>query len=336
MDREREFIKNTKPQKNLLLWGLLVMLACISLEYWAYKHLQGIKDNPTLMSEVTEEGEYVCVVVESMTDFFASSTDGKEGEKKIYFLFDSEYLYTANLREKELKKLEKILEYSYDTERTTEPEPVKICGTTKYIDIKLKDLAIDSYNEIFNTDFLTYENFEKYVTNYYIDTASKVDDDFLWQSVLIGIFFCLGILLIYYYVKNAKNIKQTLSQYSHDLEVIKNEAISLNSLYEKKARIYLTENYIINLAKGLEIIDYKEVIWVYPHESRQNGYITQKSICVVTKDTKVHVIAVLSANKKNIAVCDKIYDILKQKVANAIQGYSDENREKAKDLFKNK
>ncbi len=330
MNDEKEFIKNTKPRSGLLIWAIIIVSSCIILEFLAYRHLQETKNDPAILSDISKEGEYTCIDVDYMTDYFAS----REGKKKIYFLFDLNYIYAVNLNKNAEKRLQKILDYSYDPFAVEKPDTVKVCGTTRLIDPKLKELAIDSYNEIFDKEFLDRDNFEDYLTSYYIDTDSEIDANFLYQSLLLTFFSLIGLSLLYTYFKNAKTLKETLNLHSHEMEKIKSEAVSSETLYYKKSKLYLTKDYIINLAHGFEIYKYEDIVWVYPYELRQNGYVTNKFIYVVTKDSKVHPISTLTTNKKNNAKYDEIYRALLIKVPNALEGYTEDNAEKAKDRYK--
>ena len=89
-------------------------------------------------------------------------------------------------------------------------------------------------------------------------------------------------------------------------------------------------------------------MWVYPFITKQNGITTSKSIYVVTNNGKSNVVAVVNTwGKKNKASFEELYqDIIHSnfkkyhlqdiinKVPNVLAGYSKENMEKAKEMYK--
>ena len=335
MDKEKEFKKNIKVKTGTLIIGLIMLALGIGLEIFAYLHMKNTTENPIILEDANKEGEYVCLNVESMTDYFATYGTEKKASQKVYFLFDDKYMYMANLNENGLKELESIMEYAYSEDENKEkPEPIKVCGITTFIPSKLKSLAINAYNEMADEKILTNSNFESYLTDFYINTEGGPKEDIIWQSLLIGCLSLPGIALIFSYLKNAKMTKATLSKFTNEMDRIKSDACAPDTLYEKKASIYLTKDYIINFATGFEIYNYNEIIWIYPYEFRQNGVITQKSIYVVTNDSKVHVIANMPTSKKNNIRYDEIYESLLLKVPNALHGYSKENVQKSKEMYK--
>ena len=75
------------------------------------------------------------------------------------------------------------------------------------------------------------------------------------------------------------------------------------------------------------------IVWIYPHEYRYNGSLSQKSIFVVTKNSKAHKLATVSASKKNLVMFDELYNTFLNRMPNVLSGYTKENKEKAKELY---
>ena len=114
-------------------------------------------------------------------------------------------------------------------------------------------------------------------------------------------------------------------------EQIDKEMNDPDAFYYKNAHTYLTKNYIVNFMSTFEAIPYKEVIWVYKYELRQNGIKSQQSVQVMTKDGKTHAIATLTGlTKKANDVFNEILETVAQRSTNALIGYTKENREKVK------
>ena len=97
--------------------------------------------------------------------------------------------------------------------------------------------------------------------------------------------------------------------------------------------MYITKNYLISYAAGLELYDYKDIVWIYPHEYRYNGSLSQKSMMIVLKDSKTKKLATVSASKKNLNMFDEMYESLLNKMPDVLSGYTKENKEKAKQLY---
>ncbi len=153
------------------------------------------------------------------------------------------------------------------------------------------------------------------------------------SAAFIGI---IGTSFIIVYICRVITTQKTLKEFGDKFEQIKRDALDEDVIYNKKAKVYLTKDYIINFAKGLEIIDYNDISWIYPYEFRQNGALTQKSIYVITNNSKTHIIASVNVSKKMLAYFDEIYNSLLLKVPDALHGYTDENRKIFKERNKKK
>lgn len=337
MDKTGEFMKNIEVKKGLLIAAILIFLACIGFEFCAYKSMKNTTQNAKPLLEVTDSNEYAYIDVETMTECFAKYTEGENTLEEVHFVFDVDYLYIASINSKYQKELKDILDYTYSTDETLiKPETVRIYGYSTYIPDELESLAIESYNDIFYTDFMESANFHDYFGYYYLNTEKSPAEDFLWQSILIGVLAVVGLVCLYVYNKKMKTTKMTMSSYTHQMEKIKMDINAPETVYSKKAKIYLTEYYIINFANGFEIYEYKDIVWIYPHELRQNGFVTQKSIYIVTKDSKVHAIANMGASKKNATTYNELYETLRIRIPHALYGYTKKNIAKSKEMYDTK
>lgn len=324
------FEKKTKPSKIKLIIAIILFASCMINEFAFYSVMQDKKANAIGLTEAKDIGEYACVEVHGMTDYFAEQTFDSSTSEKYYFVGDENYLYIANIDSEKIKDLDKILNGSEEEEAS----PVRICGSTESIPSELKKLAISSYNELYEQEFLTNDNFYDYLGGYYIDTQKGPEDEFIAQSLVAVVFLVVGVIILLVYYNDVRKTKKTLAKYASEIEAIKMEIAAPDTLYDKKAKVFLTNKRIINVASGMEIYDYKDIIWVYPHELRQNGYTTQKSIYVVTSDKKAHIIANISTSKKNNIKFDEIYESLMIKMPDALHGYTQENRQKVKEMAK--
>jgi len=337
MENDRELSKNIKTPKGILIMGLIFVIVSLIVEGLFILDVKDKTDNKISMidAEKQDAGAYACIDVSYMTEYFATYSSDEETSKWVYFVFDEDYTYMANITGKTLEELEPILNYTYRNEDSEEeqPEPVTICGITETIPDKLKNLAIKSYNKLYDDDIVNEENFYEQLGIYYLDTTQAPTSDLIGETIFVGVFFLIGLILVITYFKRNNTTKKTLERYASTIENIKMDALSPETIFNKKAKIYFTREYIINFAIGFEIIDYKDIVWIYPYILRTNGFVTQKSIYVVTKDKKVHIIASLPTNKKDTVTYEELYNTLVTKVPNALIGYTKENQEKVKDLY---
>ena len=79
----------------------------------------------------------------------------------------------------------------------------------------------------------------------------------------------------------------------------------------------------------MKIIELKSISWLYPYENRHNGVVTNRSICIYTRDKQKHMIGNINNWGKNKdAAYNKLYQLLLEKTPDALHGYSKENKEK--------
>lgn len=210
----------------------------------------------------------------------------------------------------------------------------KICGYTKQIPSKLKSLTISAYKEIFGTSVLTNSNFADVFGSYYIDSASTPMKNFTMNASIGGMVSIVGFVILGIYIKNVLKTKKALQTNETRIEEIKRQVGAPDAIHESKAKVFLTKDYLINYANGLEIYENKDIVWIYPHELRRNGFVQSRSIYVVTSNSKVHIVANLNASKKNNTLFDELYQEFLDKLPDVLHGYTKENREEAKNRYR--
>lgn len=336
MDKKEEFLKNIKPRK----WGLLIaavfLLSVVASLGVAYKAAKDEVDKETPLKEVQDEDIYACIDAEFAFGPIAETT-GSTGEKvNAYIIIDDETAYIAGITENLEDKLKDVISYTYTAEddEVEKPESVKLCGMSRGITTDLKDLTIEGYNTILDTEILNSSNFDQVFGYYYIDSTKSPYDSLYAECGVLVVFGIIGLVILAVYIFQTISTNKTLKKYENQMDKIALDIASPDTIYDKKARVYFTKDYIVDFASGFKVYEYKDIVWIYPHEMRQNGYVTQKSIYVVTSDSKAHVIANLSASKKNRATADELYQSLVIKMPNVLHGYTEENKRKAKELYK--
>ena len=332
MEKSVVFEKNIKSGKKFLIVGTILLIITCAFSILMFFSYQSDMKNPTKLIDIKEEGKYAKVSASVMTDYFATN-DYTGREHKSYFIYDNQYMYIVDLNEKTRKELDVIYNYSYDqNEDAVAPNSVEIKGMTKKIPSDLKQIAINAYNELYGEKLVNNSNFSTYFGDVYLDTYESPMTDFSYTFVYSFPFLLIGLIFLFSYFKISHTTKKNKMKYNEVWDKILKE-VNDSELYYKKAKLYLTNSYIISYQNGLEIYDYKDVVWVYPHEYRYNGAVTQKSIFVVTKNGKAHKLSTLSTSKKNKILFDELYNTLMNKMPDVLKGYTKENIKAAKELY---
>lgn len=249
-------------------------------------------------------------------------------EDKYYFLSDGEYVYIAYLDYQTVQEINKF---------TSSGSVVNLTGITKRIPKDIKNIAIDVYNDILGDDVVNQDNFENYFGNIYLDVTSPINDNTVY--VLLSIFFgIIGLLILISYITFRVITNKTIKSLSlEEWYKINSEIEEASTNYYKKAKLYLTKNYLVYFSRGMNVIKYTDILWMYPFELRQYGFTTTKSIVIVDKKNKKHVIAGisnLSRNSKN--TYDEIFTTIMNKNKQMLIGFTTENKNKVKELVQKK
>lgn len=332
MGKREEFLKNIQKGKLNLIIGIAFLVMSLISGVVIVSNKNKEMKNVTPLKEVKSSDVYASVDVSLMTDYFATN-DYAGIEHKTYFVWDDQYLYIVDLNEKNREALNTIYEYSYSDEEIEEPSAVTIKGMTKTIPADLKKIAISAYNEFYGDKFLTLSNFSDYLGVVYLDTYESPQTDLLTELIVCLPTLIIGTVLLLVYLRTKSITKKCITRLENKWEVLLQEMDTSETFYYKKAKIYLTKSYLVSHSNGLEVYDYNDIVWVYPHEYRYNGSLSQKSLMIVTKNGKAHKLATVSASKKNLALFDEMYDTFLNRVPNALSGYTKENRDKAKELY---
>lgn len=333
MGKKEEFLKNIKSNKITLIVGILFLLSSLVSGIVVYSNKGKEMKDVKALAEVKKEEVYASVDVQVMTDYFATN-DYAGIEHKTYFVWDKEYLYIVDLNDKTRESLNPIYDYSYAKEKQEEkPSPVTIKGMTKTIPSDLKKIAIDAYNTLYDEKILNTSNFSDYLGVVYLDTYESPMTDLTTELIVCLPFLIIGAIVIFVYFRKNMVTKKCIEKLEGKWEEVLQEMDATDNFYFKKARVYITRNYVVSYAGGLEVYPYSDIVWIYPHEYRYNGALSQKSIMMVTKNGKAHKLATVSASKKNLNTFDEMYDTLMNRMPNALSGYTKENKEKAKELY---
>ncbi len=273
------------------------------------------------IQDISNEDQYVECRVVAITECIADYSKDNKVIDEYYLATDGSNVYILDLSKIQYTLLCNELQNEYS-------EGATIYGISTNIQTELKQIAIDMYNEAYNTDELTLENFEDYFTPYLINAKYNPNES---ATVLkrIGYIFgvlsiLFGIYCIFIMIKSRKNIDEFSKE--HDLEdLIKQLSSSSKTEYEKSKLIFL-KDYIISYSSTLYIINYSDIIWAYPYDYRVYGIVTAKRIVIITKDKKQYIIGNTSTiRKKNKEQYEKCINEIAKRSPNALIGYSVEN-----------
>lgn len=188
--------KQKKKEKNILLklFLCLIYLIMITILFVISYNLYEKKQEIVSWSEVENIDDYTYMDIYKMSEKFAYY---KESNIGIHFVIEKEetglwHTYLIAIDENEYDKYKSIIDYTY--ERTDKvPEPIRVYGYPVIISKEIKALAIKNIpnfvpkeNEIVIND----ENYEKYLTNSYLDTTKEKKEEF-------SIILCISLLLIF-------------------------------------------------------------------------------------------------------------------------------------------
>ena len=322
--------KEEKRMKKGLIIGIIIMALSFAIFYLGFKKIDDAEKNmedlhTIIIKNDDKKSDKRSYVTSTKNPYkFAGYKDTTDA---YYFVTDGKYLYVAYLSE--------IYANSITSDN---PQTVKIEGTTKLTPKDVKEIAIDTYNEIFeleDAEKLTLADYNNYFGEVYLDTIEASDEEGFYFAMGV-IVFAVGLVLII--VNAIRNIsyKNKLKKFTQsDVDKYDKEMEDEESFYYEKSKLYLTPNYIINFGTKFSIINYKDIVWVYPYEHRTNGIKDNQSIIVKDKFGKTTTVASLALiTKAKKEEFNEILNTIISKNSNMLVGYTPENISKYKEISK--
>lgn len=321
--------------RNIII-GIILLGLAVLCWFWRKQEIasanKNIKDLNTIISSKEKENQKSYLNVKSIPYKFAVYDDTTDS---YYIVSDGKYMYILYMSVADFNKLNK--EDIYE-------RAMKVEGITKMTTKDVKQLAIDTYNTTIEKqeEKLTLADFENYFGAVYLDMTAL---DGAVAFVPMACFYLLllfgGILFIvatFNFIKFNREIKKLDANQISKLDMEMNDP---NAFYYQKARLYLTQNYIINFASGFHAINYKDILWMYPFEQRTNGIKTSQSIRIFTNYGKTYTIASLDIiTKQKKEIYNEIWNTIYNKNEKILTGYTKENikmmNQKLKEIRKNR
>lgn len=308
--------------KNMLFIGLFFYVLAVAIICWGYfkGDTEGESLHEIIINNPVEKKKGYIDVVDELYNFAYYKGDPSE----FYFALDKDYFYVIKMNKSKVNQFK----------NASEENPIRITGITKKVPSDIKKLAIEYYNEGVDKDKqLKVSDFDSWFGAVYIDLEAQDLNNADIAYVIAGLVMIFGFAFTVAGGLAVRRFKKKVERLEpEERQKIDKEMNDPEAFYYKNAHTYLTKNYIVNFMSTFEAIPYKEVIWVYKFELRQNGIKSQQSIQVMTKDGKNHTIATLTAlTKKANDVFNEILETVAERSTNALIGYTKENREKVKE-----
>lgn len=313
----RVFHKN-KTNRNIILVTLVISIFCIALATIINARNVPKKD----IENVTDTEEYVSGNIYAIMESFAHYTVDDQVTDEYYIALGEDMLYILNLNK---AKYNEISTYLNDENNT---EGYNISGMSENIPTELLNLAVDTMNEVYETEEMNKENFYNVFVPYVVNTKrtpNDISEIFYIIAFMSSFFFSIFVIVYVISIISAKmRIKKVSKIY--DLGQITLELSSESKVEYTKTKTMFLDDYVISYANSLDVIKYTDIAWMYPHTNYVNGVKSAVQIYLMTKDGKMHIISNCSGSgKKSEEAFTNTYNELLGRRPNALAGYTQEN-----------
>ncbi len=200
-----------KNNKNNSYRPLIKMIVCIIhiiviviLAFCSFRIYQS-SDKVVNFSDTESVDKYVYLDVSEMSKKVAEIDNGK---KQLHFVIEKLnngkwYTYLTAINKDDVKKFKSMIEYS-ETSTDKVPKKIRIYGYKRKITSDIKNKALKNADTFFSNEKkkgLSNNNFEKYFTNYYLDSTVKKHHSFnyfmLILMLMLVVLFITLILVIF-------------------------------------------------------------------------------------------------------------------------------------------
>lgn len=179
---------------SIVCFALAVILAAAAVFFIFFGNFPKKTEEQTEPIDVyyaTGQEEHVYLNLQYMTESVAY-LEAVES-MQYYITFDCEWNPAVIcFYDNELETYQTYIDWLYTEETEGGPEEIQVTGYSVPYDEELKQLVIENYNYIFDTDFLNEDNFEEYFGQCYLTTGEITDDYAVFN---MGIFALLGAVI---------------------------------------------------------------------------------------------------------------------------------------------
>lgn len=238
---------------------------------------------------------------------------------KYYLLIDkNNYMYIAKLKDSTFKTIKEIYDknkndfsyelkgYIYRISKDVKKEIVKM-----YNEEQIEKIDMNNYSEYFGNTYLD-DTYTKYTTR------AAVGYIIIIVSIIISIIFFIK-WMFFIIVTN-----KTLKEISKD--ELEEELKKCDIIKYKKAKIYLTNKYLISMHKGLRVFRYNDIKWIFRGTITHLFYFGHEmSLSIYLPNKKRYETKGIGAEYYRL-LDDIIQDVV-EKNNNVLVGYTYENME---------
>ena len=274
------------------------------------------------LNQVAEDNQYVKCKIKAIYELNTENINEDKTVKDYYLATDGTDVYILEIGKAQYD----ILTYALNNdEYTTIPF---IYGMRKDISANLKQLAVNTYSQIFENSEVNIDNFNEYFIPYLIDVKVNPNSSaqiFNSIGLISGIIvIIIGIYCIFIMVKNRKRIDK-LEKDGMTQEIL-NQVLDSSKIEYERCKMMFLKDYLISYLYGIEIINYDDIMWMYPYNYGVYGIVTNKRIIIITKDKKQYVLAnAFAFGKKNKEQYEKCMEEIVKRRPNILVGYTPEN-----------
>ncbi len=311
--------RRNKATRNIAIVALLICIFCLALGTIIKSRKMTSDVN---IEDVTDTQVYAKGKIYAITDCFATYSVDSSVTDEYYLALGENYLYILNLSKSQYSDISK------QWEEDEELEFVEMNGMTENIPSDLKKLAIDTYNEIYESDDLNSYNFNEAFVPYVLNAKKTPNDSYQIFYTIGSLAAMVTNILVICYIVNLISTRLSVNKIAkkYDLTQIALELSSETNAEFNKTKVMFMDNYLVSYCAPYDIIKYKDIAWMYLHDNYVNGVKSTMSIMMMTKDGKLHTIAQVSASgKENNEQYTNTFNELIGRRPNALVGYTNEN-----------
>lgn len=199
--------------KNISTKILLCILYLFVIGVLVYSAYSIFKDEDKIVSwkDVEKTSQYAYIEITQMSEAFAQINN-----KQIHFVMEKEstgawHTYLIAINKGDYNKYKDIIDFTYERTKKS-PKTIKAYGYPRKIPTSIKKLAIKNITNfvpIENQVVINEKNFDKYLTNTYLDTTIEKTHTFNYYVLILLIMsFIIFIVIIYTIVEKDKSLSK--------------------------------------------------------------------------------------------------------------------------------
>lgn len=206
-----------KTNENKIIFKLLklsVYLIIITILSVFANYLYTKQNASISFQDVENTKDYAYIDIYKMSEKFAYNEEKNIG---IHFIIDKEetglwHTYLIAINESSYNNYKEIIDYTYN--RTDKvPKSIRVYGYPVLVNDELKEMAIKNIEKFVpaqNEIKITKENYEKYLTNSYLDTTKYINRNinFIFILIIVLLFSFIGLFILTIFEKVNKGRKK--------------------------------------------------------------------------------------------------------------------------------